>query len=128
MADNVTPISAVPKDYDETKIVWLYNPFTKIHYDTFDSKPVKIPKGLSMQSEPLARMVAKHMAEKELTDPAKAAELAERGKDHNDRSWERVTELSKGVSSDRVRERVAELVLDPDDKKDAKRIKELQAA
>jgi len=128
MGEKFIPIADVIPTYDPTKIVKLYNPFTKIFKHAFDGKEVQVKAGLSDHTEPLAHFLAKHIATEELVPPAVKAELEERHKPMNERSWEHVQELSKGVAPAVINKRAAELVLDPTNKKDAKKIKELEAA
>ena len=127
MPDGIIPIDQVPKDYDPNKVVKLYNPLDKAFKWNYDGKEQRVPKGLSDWTEPLANLLAKHMAEQELLVPIIEHEKEVRGKPFNERNWEVVNEASKGVSAVIAAERAKELVLDPNDKKDAKKIKELAA-
>jgi len=125
MGEKFTPISQVTPTYDPIKIVKLYNPLGKVFEHDFDGKPYKIPKGLSDWTEPLAHFFAKHIASRELGAGLAKAELAERAKGL-EMNKDDIVHLSKGLKPAEVKERATELVLDPADGPQAKKIKAIQ--
>jgi len=128
MGEKFIPIADVPPTYDATKIVKLYNPAKTIFKHQFDGKDIKVKPGLSDQTEPIAHFLAKHMATQELTEPARDAEREARSKPFTERSYEHIQDLSKGIAPTVINARANELVLDPNVKKQAAKIKELQTA
>ena len=128
MGEKFIPISEVPPTYDPLKLVKIHNPFSTIFKHDHDGKEIKLPKGLSDITEPIAWFLAHHMAEQEMQAPLTAKELEVRGSDLAGENWSQITKASEGLKPQDVAKRAAELVLDPTNKKDAKRIKELQAA
>ena len=128
MGEKFIPISEVPPTYDSNKIVKLYNPLTKVFHHDFKGKDIKVPKGLTDFTEPLAYFLAKHIAEAELQAPVQENELQLREIDPDGENWRKMVKAFQGVRPADVVARINELVLDPGNKKDAKRIKELQAA
>lgn len=125
MGEKFTPISQVKPTYDPIKIVKLHNPLGKVFEHDFDGNPYKIPKGLSDWTEPLAHFFAKHIASRELGAGRAKAELAERAKGL-EMNKDDVVLLSKGLKPGDVKARATELVLDPKDGPQAKKIKELE--
>lgn len=134
MGEKFVPIADVPPTYEPTKIVKIHNPFSTIFKHDHDGKEVRVPKGLSDITEPMAWFMAHHMAEQELVEPLAERERELRSVSIGDENWGKITQAIRGLKPEDVAKRAAEFVLDPNsnDKAVAKaakeRIKELQAA